>query len=361
MGQKVHPGGMRVGVIHDWKSNWYTGNEGVRRLHPRGHQDPRAHLQEALARGPVRHPDPQGQAADHRRHLHRAAGHRDRQVGRRGRRAAQGAARDHAEERPHQHQRDQASRARREARRAVDRGAAPEPRQLPSRDEARAGLGDALRRAGRPHPLRRPAGRRRDEPLRDVLRGPRAAAHDPRRHRLRLRRGEDDLRPHRRQGLDQQGRDHAGGLRADRRRARTRGSASRIRRAGAAAHVEGLGASRESGRGRAAATARASARCAGAAGAAAVAGRRPAVVPAAQGAAAAAAGSRAAARRERRGATSSARAPTTRRSRPRAASSRRSSRRSRRRRRRSPRRAGHHDAASTQTERARPKQEKARA
>src|ERR687886_324500 len=27
MGQKVHPGGMRVGVIHDWKSNWYTGTK----------------------------------------------------------------------------------------------------------------------------------------------------------------------------------------------------------------------------------------------------------------------------------------------------------------------------------------------
>jgi small subunit ribosomal protein S3 len=27
MGQKVHPGGMRVGVIHDWKSNWYTGQK----------------------------------------------------------------------------------------------------------------------------------------------------------------------------------------------------------------------------------------------------------------------------------------------------------------------------------------------
>jgi small subunit ribosomal protein S3 len=25
VGQKVHPGGLRVGVIHDWKSNWYTG------------------------------------------------------------------------------------------------------------------------------------------------------------------------------------------------------------------------------------------------------------------------------------------------------------------------------------------------
>jgi small subunit ribosomal protein S3 len=26
MGQKVHPGGFRVGVIHDWKSNWWTSN-----------------------------------------------------------------------------------------------------------------------------------------------------------------------------------------------------------------------------------------------------------------------------------------------------------------------------------------------
>ncbi len=27
MGQKIHPGGMRIGVIHDWKSNWYTGTK----------------------------------------------------------------------------------------------------------------------------------------------------------------------------------------------------------------------------------------------------------------------------------------------------------------------------------------------
>src|SRR4051812_16861151 len=27
MGHKVHPGGLRVGVIHDWKSNWYTNNK----------------------------------------------------------------------------------------------------------------------------------------------------------------------------------------------------------------------------------------------------------------------------------------------------------------------------------------------
>ena len=27
MGQKVHPGGLRVGVIHDWKSNWFVGKK----------------------------------------------------------------------------------------------------------------------------------------------------------------------------------------------------------------------------------------------------------------------------------------------------------------------------------------------
>jgi small subunit ribosomal protein S3 len=27
LGQKIHPGGFRVGVIHGWKSNWYTGTK----------------------------------------------------------------------------------------------------------------------------------------------------------------------------------------------------------------------------------------------------------------------------------------------------------------------------------------------
>ena len=114
------------------------GQQGVRRRAARGRQDPRAHLRQAQPRGPVRHPDPQGQAADHDRHLHGAPRHRDRQVGRRGRRAAQGGARADPEERPHQHQRDQAPGARREAGRAVDRRAAAEPRLVPPRDEALA-------------------------------------------------------------------------------------------------------------------------------------------------------------------------------------------------------------------------------
>jgi len=27
VGQKIHPGGLRVGIIHRWKSNWYTGKK----------------------------------------------------------------------------------------------------------------------------------------------------------------------------------------------------------------------------------------------------------------------------------------------------------------------------------------------
>ena len=203
------------------------GKEGLPRCADRGRQDPRAHLREARPRRPLGHPDPQGQAADHDRHLHRSPGHRDRQVGRRGGRAAPRGARHDAEERPHQHQRDQAPGARREARRAVDRRAAPEPRQLPPRHEAVAGLCDALGRPGRQDHVRRPPRRRRDVALGDLLRGPRPAPHAACRHRLRLRRGEDDLRPDRRQGLDQQGRDHAGGLRHRSHRQRpARGSGS---------------------------------------------------------------------------------------------------------------------------------------
>ena len=48
----------------------------------------------------------------------------------------------------------------------------------------------------------RPPGRRRDGALRVVPRGPRAAAHAARGHRLRLRRGQDHLRQDRREGLD---------------------------------------------------------------------------------------------------------------------------------------------------------------
>ncbi len=51
-----------------------------------------------------------------------------------------------------------------------------------------------------------PPRRRRDEPLGVLPRGPGAAAHAARRHRLRPVRGQDDLRPDRCEGVDLQGR-----------------------------------------------------------------------------------------------------------------------------------------------------------
>ena len=33
MGQKVHPGGMRLGIIHDWKAHWYTERQFAGFLH----------------------------------------------------------------------------------------------------------------------------------------------------------------------------------------------------------------------------------------------------------------------------------------------------------------------------------------
>ena len=98
-----------------------------------------------VARRALGHPHPQGLAADHDRHLHGASRHRDRQVRQRGRRAAPGRARHDAQGRADQHQRDQAARAGRQPGRAVGRRAAAEPRVVPARHEALAGLGRCAR------------------------------------------------------------------------------------------------------------------------------------------------------------------------------------------------------------------------
>ena len=61
MGQKVHPGGLRVGVIHDWKSNWYVGKKEFPKYILEDVQI-RDHINsEARPRRTLRHPDPQGQ------------------------------------------------------------------------------------------------------------------------------------------------------------------------------------------------------------------------------------------------------------------------------------------------------------
>ena len=80
------------------------------------------------------------------------------------------------------------------------------PRVVPAGDEARGADRDEGRRARRARAVQRPARRRRDEPQGVVPRRPGAAAHAARRRRLRPRRSAHDVRPHRREGLDLQGR-----------------------------------------------------------------------------------------------------------------------------------------------------------
>ena len=76
---------------------------------------------------------------------------------------------------------------------------------VPAGDEARGADRDEGRRARRARAVQRPARRRRDEPQGVVPRRSGAAAHAARRRRLRPRRSQD-ARPHRREGLDLQGR-----------------------------------------------------------------------------------------------------------------------------------------------------------
>ena len=79
-------------------------------------------------------------------------------------------------------------------------------RVVPPGDEARGADRDEGRRARRARAVQRPSGRRRDEPQGVVPRRSRAAAHAARRRRLRPRRSAHDVRAHRREGLDLQGR-----------------------------------------------------------------------------------------------------------------------------------------------------------
>ena len=211
MGQKVHPGGFRVGVIHDWKSHWYTEKEFKQflaedekiRLHILGKLS-HAGLSRIIIRK-----DQNNITID----IHTARP--GIVIGKSGsevdalRKEIHG---DDQEERPGQHHRGQASGARRRAGGPVHRRAAREPRQLPPRHEARPHERHAFGRRRHARALRRPSGRRRDGPQRALQRRPRAAAHAARGHRLRLPRGPHHLRPHRREGLDQQGRDPARGL-----------------------------------------------------------------------------------------------------------------------------------------------------
>ena len=88
------------------------------------------------------------------------------------------------------------------------------PRLVPSRHAQGHAVRPARRRQGHPGPVLRSSPGRRDVALGVLPRGSGPAAHAARQHRLRLLRGPHDVRPHRREGLDLQGRRHRSRARA---------------------------------------------------------------------------------------------------------------------------------------------------
>ena len=71
MGQKIHPGGFRVGYIQDWKSNWFDEKNFADVL-SEDLADPRPHRRQALARRALRHHD-RAPRRGHGGHPHRPA------------------------------------------------------------------------------------------------------------------------------------------------------------------------------------------------------------------------------------------------------------------------------------------------
>ena len=224
MGQKVHPIGFRLGVIKTWDSQVVRGEE-LREVAARGHQAPRVREEEAQPRRHLQGRDRARREQGEGQRPHRAPGHRHRQARRGHRDPQEGPPAAHRERGLPQHRRGPQGRDRRAARRREHRDPARAPHRLPPRHEEGGPDRDEVRRQGHPRRVLRPPRRRRDGALRVVPRGPRAAAHAARRHRLRLRRGADDLRQDRRQGLDLQGRGAARDDAGARRRSRPAASA----------------------------------------------------------------------------------------------------------------------------------------
>ena len=95
VGQKVHPKGFRLGVIESWDSRWFA--QRTTRAAARGHQAPQLPEEAPLPRRHLEDRDRARRQQGEDQHPHRAAGHRDRQEGRRDREAQAGARQAHAQ------------------------------------------------------------------------------------------------------------------------------------------------------------------------------------------------------------------------------------------------------------------------
>ena len=202
MGQKVHPQGFRLGVIESWDSKWFARRDYRELLHE--DLKLRKFLKKRLYHAGISKIEIERAANKAKINIYTARpgiviGKKGAEIEKLkselGKLTRQGDV--------HQHPRGAPARPRRAAGRRERRAAARAPRRLPPRHE---GSGRAARmRMGAQGIRIQCAGRLGGAEIarsRVVPRGPRAAAHAARRHQLRLRRGEDDLRRDRREGVD---------------------------------------------------------------------------------------------------------------------------------------------------------------
>ena len=208
MGQKCNPIGLRLGVNRTWDSRWYASKKEYGKLLQEDIKI-RNYLQDKLKQAGVsrifiERPHKKCRVTIHSARPGVVIGKKGADI----EKLKSDLGKLHRFRNPPEHRRNPQARDRRQARRRQYRPAARAPRRLPPRHEARGAIGDAAGRAGHPHQLHRTFGRRRNRARGVVPRGPRAAAHAARRHRLRRLHREDDLRHLRRQGLGLQGRDH---------------------------------------------------------------------------------------------------------------------------------------------------------
>ena len=216
MGQKIHPGGLRVGIIHDWKSNWFS------------EKDFGAYLAEDLRI---------------REHIYGKLSHaglsdihirKDKQritidiytarpgivIGKSGSEVDALRKDVHAmTSKAVQININEIKRPELDAKLVAQSVAEQLQNRVSFRRAMKRSLASAIRSGAQGVKIQCGGrlGGTEMSPLRAVLGGPRPAAHAARRHRLRLLRGQDHVRPDRREGMDQQGRDHARGLRGRRR------------------------------------------------------------------------------------------------------------------------------------------------
>ena len=232
MGQKIHPVGLRLGITRTWDSRWFEKKNYQAWLH----EDVaiRKYFGRMTRAAAISKVEIERRANQARVIVH--TGKPGIIIGKRGvgiddiRRTS----RSSPARSPGQRRRDQASRARCPSRRPEHRRPAREAHRVPPRHEARHHAHDEGRRARREgaslgSPRRRGNRAHRTQPRRQG-----AAAHAARRHRLRARRSVHDLRPHRRESLDLQGRSAAGSAARRTRSAPSAASVAQFRETAAA-------------------------------------------------------------------------------------------------------------------------------